>query len=119
MKKPSRTSNGSGQPRPAYQSISPNPEIGEHGFHSGPKFWVRKERECSTWWYASCVIQGSNPDQLSVPCAMFRRCMYASQRVDYTAEELEVLDAWAHKNVCLIGYSPAHAPDCNPEHVFG
>ena len=79
----------------------------QRGFHAAAKYWQRKGRECPTWWYSRCVMRDDGQDKLSVPCAMFARCMYAAQREDFTAEQLEVLDAWAHNRVCLIGYSPA------------
>ena len=86
----------------------------QNGFHSAAKFWRRKGKECPTWWYRRCVIRGDGEDRVSVPCAMFGRCMYAAQRDDYTAEQLEVLDAWAHKRVCLIGFSPTWHFDDDP-----
>lgn len=80
-------------------------------FHGAEKFWARKDRRCGQWWFKRCVIEGSQEDRLSVPCAMFDRCMYASQRDEYTPEQLEVLDAWSSARVCLIYFGDAWTLD--------
>lgn len=93
--------------------------MSERGFHSGKHIWQRKERPCDRWWYGACVLEGRDDDKLSVPCAMFQMCLYGTHRDDLPDSVVEVLDAWAYSRVCLIGYSPLHAPDLNPEQVFG
>jgi len=81
------------------------------GFHAGERYWARKGKTCNRFWPTACILRGDGEDKLSVPCAMFRRCMYAAQRADYSPEQLEVLDAWAHNRVCLIGFSPTYQLD--------
>lgn len=88
---------------------------GGDGFHAARRFWARKGRTCDTWWYSACVLRGDGQDKLSVPCAMFKICLYAAQRDELDADTLEVLDAWAHKHVCLIGFSSHwNFDDTNP-----
>lgn len=88
-------------------------------FHEGAKFWLRKDKACHTWWHSPCIVRGDGTGKMSVPCAMFRICLYAAQRDELDADTLEVLDAWAHHRVCLIGFSPAwHFDDEPPAFAF-
>lgn len=63
------------------------------------------ERACREWYSDACILSAVR-GEISPLCGAYERCMYAAPRSSFTAEELQVLDAWSHARVCLLAYRP-------------
>jgi hypothetical protein len=67
--------------------------------------YSRGERPCWTWYGDMCIISETRGERSKV-CNLFKACLYAKPRSSFTADELELLDAWCQRRVCLIVYRP-------------
>ena len=61
------------------------------------------DRPCSAWYMDPCILAGPS-GEVSLLCQEFQRCMYAAPTESFTAEQLELLDAWLHARVSLLRF---------------
>ena len=60
------------------------------------------DRPCSEWWHTPCVIRAQQDDKVAAICYVLNRCMYAAERQELSQDELDVIDAWLSKRLCLL-----------------
>lgn len=64
-----------------------------------------KQRECSTWAGRPCILSAARGG-VSPLCRFYARCLYESERGDFTDQEWEVLEAWLQHRVCHVAFAP-------------
>ena len=48
------------------------------------------------------MIRAQQDDKVAAICYVLNRCMYAAERQELTQDELDVIDAWLSKRLCLL-----------------